>query len=99
MDFRQPVVHFMAYDGDGYWIARPYFERTEWREDGAVEFRHYMDDIFNGLIDVGLSIRQVDDLSRNKKPDLQASPGSWGHEESYIGGEFVIVATKGKRAF
>ena len=99
VDFRQPALHFMAWDGDGYRVTRPYFEKIDRREDGAIEFRHYMDDIFNGLIDVGLSIRQVEDLSRNKKPDLQAPPGSWGHEESYIGGGFVIVATKDKRAF
>jgi ubiquinone/menaquinone biosynthesis C-methylase UbiE len=97
VDFHQPAVHFVACDGDVYRIARPYCEKIDRREDGAIEFRHYMDDIFNGLIEVGLSIRQVVDLSRNKKPDLQAPPGSWMHEEPYIGGRFVIVATKDKR--
>jgi len=94
MDFRQPVVNFIAWDGDSYKITKPYFEKVDQREDGAIEFRHYMDDIFNGLIDVGLSIRQVVDLSRSKKPSPDATPGSWEHEEPYIGGEFVIVATK-----
>ncbi len=94
VDFRQPAVHFVAWDGDGYRVSKPYFERVHRREDGAIEFRHYMDDIFNGLVDVGLSIRQVVDLSRNKRPDPQAPPESWTHEESYIGGIFVIVAKK-----
>ena len=94
VDFGQPAVHFMVWDGDGYRITRPYFERTDRREDGAIEFRHYMDDIFNGLIDAGLSIQQVVDLSRSKRPDPQAPPGSWTHESSYIGGNFVIVAKK-----
>ncbi len=94
VDFGQPAVHCMAWDGKGYRVTRPYCENTIRREDGAIEFRHYMDDIFNGLIDVGLSIRQVVDSSRNKKPDPQAIPGSWAHEESYIGGGFVIVAMK-----
>jgi len=53
-----------------------------------------MDDIFNGLIDVGLSIQQVIDLSRNKKPDPQTVPGTWAHQELYIGGLYVIVARK-----
>ena len=94
VDFRQPAVHFVAWDGDGYRITKPYSEKTDRRENGAIEFRHYMDDIFNGLIEVGLSIRQVVDLSRNKKPDPQALPGSWTSEDLYIGSAFVIVATK-----
>jgi SAM-dependent methyltransferase len=94
VDFGQPAVHFMAWDGDGYRITRPYFEKIDRREDGAIEFRHYMDDIFNGIIHAGLSIRQVVDLSRNEKPAPQAPPGSWTHESSYIGGHFVIVAKK-----
>lgn len=94
VDFGQPAVHFMAWDGDRYCITRPYFERADRREDGAIEFRHYMDDIFNGLLDAGLSIQQVVDLSRSKEPDPQAPPGSWTHESSYIGGHFVIVAKK-----
>jgi len=99
VDFGQPAVHFVAWDGDGYRITKPYFQKINRREDGAIEFRHYMDDIFNGLIDVGLSIRRVVDLSRNKKPDPQSPPGSWVPEDLYIGGVFVIVATKNKRAF
>jgi len=99
VDFGQPAVYVMDWDGDGYRVAKPYFEKIDRRENGAIEFRHYMDDIFSGLVDVGLSIRQVVDLSKNKKPDPQALPGSWAHESSYIGGQFVIVATKDKRAF
>ena len=94
MDFGQPAVHFIAWDGEEYRISRPYCEKINRREDGAIEFRHYMDDIFNGLIEVGMSIQQVADLSRNKKPDINATPGSWAHEEPYIGGIFVIVARK-----
>jgi len=94
VDFHQPAVHFMTWDGDGYRITKPYFEKIDRREDGAIEFRHYMDDIFNGIIDAGMSIRQVVDLSRNRKPDSQAAPGSWAHENSYIGGAFVIVAAQ-----
>jgi SAM-dependent methyltransferase len=98
VDFGQPAVHFVAWDGGGYRIAEPYFQKINRREDGAIEFRHYMDDIFNGLADAGLSIRQVVDLSRNKKPDTQALPGSWTHQEAYVGGGFIIVATKDRKA-
>lgn len=99
MDFGQPAVHFITWDGDGYRVSKPYFEKIDRREDGAIEFRHYMDDIFNGLIDTGMSIRHVMDLSRYEKPDPQALPGSWAHEAPYIGGHFVIVATRDHRAF
>jgi len=93
-DWHQPALHFMTWDGEGYGVAKPYVERVDRREDGGIEFRHYMDDIFSGLIKEGLSIRQVEDLSRHVKPDAQAQPGSWQHERTYFGGEFVIVARK-----
>jgi len=99
MNFGQPAIHFVAWDRGGYRIAKPYCERIDRREDGAIEFRHYMDDIFNGFVDAGLSLRQVVDLARDKKPDPQAVPGTWTHESSYVGGRFVIVATKDRRAF
>ena len=94
MDFGQPAVHFITWDGDGYRVSKPYFEKIDRREDGAIEFRRYIDEIFNGLIDAGMSIRHVMDLFRYEKPDPQAPSGSWLHEASYIGGHFVIVATK-----
>ncbi len=86
--------HFVAWDGAGYRVAQPYAERTDRRDDGGIEFRHYMDDIFNGLIGTGFSIRQVLDMSRDATLDADAAPGSWTHERAYVGGEFVIVARK-----
>ena len=91
-DWRQPALHFLTQEGNSYTVAKPYCERDELREDGGMEFRHYMDDIFNGLIESGLSIRQVDDLSRSVKPKADALPGTWLHEWSYWGGMFVVVA-------
>jgi len=93
-DWRQPVLHFVAWDGNGYRVTRPYAERIDRRDDGGIEFRHYMDDIFEGLLEVGFSLRQVSDLSRHVKLDSQAAAGSWPHEQAYVGGEFVVVARK-----
>ena len=93
-DWHQPLRQFVAWDGNGYRVAKPYAEKIDRREDGGIEFRHYMDDIFNGLLEVGLSIRQVKDLSRHVKPDSQAPAGSYPHERTYLGGEFVVVARK-----
>lgn len=53
-----------------------------------------MDDIFGGLVDLGLSLRQVVDVGRHREPDPEALPGSWAHQDSYVGGGFVVVAAK-----
>lgn len=93
-DWWQPAIGVMAWDGTGYRVAVPYCERITHREDGAIEFRHYMDDIFGGLVEAGLSVRQVEDLSRDVRPDPEAPPGSWAHELAYVGGYFCVVARK-----
>ena len=92
--FGQPAVQCIAGDETGYRIYRPYHEKVDRRESGAVEFRHYMDDIFNGLLDVGLSLQKVVDEARNSKPDPKAPIGSWTHESAYVGGYFIVVARK-----
>jgi len=93
-DGHQPSLQFVTWAGNGYGVAKPYAEKIDRREDGGIEFRHYMDDIFNGLLEVGLSIRQVEDSSRHLKPDSEALSGTWAHERTYLGGEFVVVARK-----
>ncbi len=93
-DWGQPAIHFLAFDGSGYRIAKPYKENIDRREDGGIEFRHYIDDIFAGLLEVGFLVAQVEDLSRHVKPDSEAPPGTWDHEETYVGGRFVVVAQK-----
>ena len=97
-DWRQPAIDFVAWDGSGYRITEPYAQKTNRREDGAIEFRHYMDDIFNGLIEAGMSVQQVEDLSRDATSDTQATPGSWTHEEAYVGGwRFCCCGAEGTR--
>jgi SAM-dependent methyltransferase len=94
VDFGQPAVYFTAWDGAGYRIARPYAERVNRRADGAIEFRHYMDDIFNGLLELGFSIQCVCEAPYCEHLDPDASPGSWSHEQAYVAGGFAIVARK-----
>jgi SAM-dependent methyltransferase len=93
-DWSQPAVHFVAWDGNSYKITKPYCEKIDRRQDGGIEFRHYMDDIFNGLLEMGLVIRQVEDLSRHTRPNPDATPGTWAHESTYVCGHFVVVAQK-----
>jgi len=93
-DVGQPGLHFVEWDGSGYRIAKPYCERQgPYDADGGAETRHYMDDIFGGLIDAGLSLVQVTDEARWRQvPD--APPGSYHHLRAWVGGGFEIIARK-----
>ena len=93
-DVGQPGLHFVEWDGSGYRIAKPYCERLgPYDADGGAETRHYMDDIFGGLIDAGLSLVQVTDEARWRQvPD--APPGSYHHLRAWVGGGFEIIARK-----
>ena len=60
--------------------------------DHAIEYMHYMDDIFNGLLDAGLSLKRVVDEGRS-----DGRTGSVGSlDPAYVDdcGYFIVVATK-----
>ena len=69
-------------------------ERPDKDEPDSIQFRHHMGDIFNGLLDLGLRIQQVQDSPHLFRQNADARPGSWDHSLMYLGG-FAIVATKG----
>ena len=79
---------------DGYRITRPFSERTHRREDGGIEFRHYLSDVFNGLIEFGFEIRQIDEMPGHLEMDPNAKPGSWDHILGHLPWLFAIVARK-----
>ncbi|MBN2394563.1 MAG: class I SAM-dependent methyltransferase [Anaerolineae bacterium] len=89
----QPVIHFIEWDGRSYCITRPYSESMKRRADGGIEFRHYMDDIFNGLLDAGFSIQRIHEAPYARQP-IEGQPGGWEYERSYVAGEFAIIARK-----
>jgi SAM-dependent methyltransferase len=89
----QPALHFVHWDGEGYRIGRPYRDCEKHREDGGFEFRHHMDDIFDGLLDAGFSIERVCEAPYFRQP-LPAEPGGWTHERTFLGGEFAVVARR-----
>jgi SAM-dependent methyltransferase len=93
-----PATASVKWSGEAYCIGAPYRERVKRREDGGIEFRHYMDDIFNGLLDSGLSIRRVFEEPYSRQRDSSAPAGSWHHERAFVGGGFVIVARKERMA-
>ena len=89
-----PATFAVAWDGEQYGITSPYGERVKSRADGGIEYRHYMDDIFNGLLDAGFSIQRVHETPYSRQQDATAPPGSWSHERAYVAGGFAIVARK-----
>ena len=99
--FANPATEFVdwnSWDGEGYRITMPYAERVERLagdgQEGSIQFRHYMADIFNGLVAAGLSIEQVqDDPQYYVRDNAQAQPGSWAHWLTYVGA-FAVVARK-----
>jgi SAM-dependent methyltransferase len=102
-------VDWNSWDGQGYRITLPYAARVEppareepengepqgGEPDGSRQFRHYLADIFNGLLAVGLSIEQVQDSPQYfLAENAQARPGTWAHWLTYVA-EFAVVARKG----
>jgi SAM-dependent methyltransferase len=102
VDFANPATEFIdswnAWDGAGYRLTVPYAEtaRIERPDDGgpdSMQFRHHMSEIFNGLLELGLSIEQVQDSPHYFQDHSGAPPGSWEHSMMYLGG-FAVVTRK-----
>ena len=92
VDFGNPANHFWEWDGEFYRVTEPYAERVSRYPDGAFDFRHYLSDIFNGLVENGFRIERVEERSWIQ-PDINATPGSWTHEMAY-NVSFAVVAKK-----
>jgi SAM-dependent methyltransferase len=100
-DFANPATEHVdpaSWDGEGYRIAVPYHVKRmadppEAGRAPSIQFRHYMDEIFNGLLDAGFSIQRVFDPSRHRQPDPDGPPGSWRHCAVYLGC-FCILSRK-----
>jgi len=92
--FTNPAVEFAheEWDGVGYRITRPYAERVRHTPGGAIEFRHPLEEIFNGLTELGFAIRCVEE-DPYSLPDPAEVPGSWDHSGAYLVG-FWLVAQK-----
>ncbi len=99
-DAYNPVSQFIdddSWDGKGYRISVPYSVKEQKRSENedVMEFRHYLSDIFNSLIDNEFIIEKVieepaEDLSQ--KENIQ--PGTYSHLLLYAPGHFAILARK-----
>jgi SAM-dependent methyltransferase len=100
--FPNPATEFVdcdSWDGEGYRLTVPYGVTEQVLRPGVdgpdcIQFRHHLGEVFNGLLDVGLSIRRVQDAPHYFREYADAPPGSWDHWLMFVGG-FAIVATKG----
>jgi SAM-dependent methyltransferase len=102
VDFTNPATEFVDcwrdWDGAGYRITVPYVEtarveRPDANGPESMQFRHHMSEIFNGLLEVGLSIERVLDSPHYSRDHSNARPGSWKHSMMYLGG-FAVVSRK-----
>ena len=87
------VVEQTSWDGDGYRILEAYsggcIEDSE-----SMEYRHLLKDIFNGLIEAGFTINQVEEDPRHLNPPAGAEPGTLNHMLGYVQNYFAVVARK-----
>ncbi len=87
------VVEETSWDGEGYRILERYSGgRIEDAE--AMEFRHLLKDIFNGLIEAGMTITHVEEYPRHHSPPAGAEPGTPDHMLGYVQKYFAVVARK-----
>ena len=91
-----PAAEFIetdSWDGEAYRISLPYTVRqVEYGEGGSIQFRHYLSDIFNGLLTVGFSIQWVQEAPVHFQENPEASPGTWEHIQLFVPWIFAIVA-------
>jgi SAM-dependent methyltransferase len=99
VEFTNPATQFVdpdSWDGEGYRITVPYSVRRI-EQDGreATDFRHYLSDIFNGLINEGFVVAEVHEAPAHLKMNGQTFPGgSWDHWLSHVQSLFAIVGNK-----
>ena len=95
-DFMNPATEFVDdtdWDSAGYRITKPYAQRQRRRPDNMMEFRQYLGEVFNGLIDAGFLIQRVFEPPA-ELPSPNDPPGSYRHRGAFIGGGYTILAKK-----
>jgi len=89
-------VHESSWDGKGYRISVPYTVRKKRRakDENVIEFRHYLDETFNALVESGFTITKVQEAPEGLYQTGKSKPGTWEHSLKYIPGHFAILARK-----
>ena len=100
-DAADPLSQFIneaSWDGKGYRISVPFTVKKMKRakDKNVFEFRHYLSEAFNGLIECGFIIEHVEEASADLYQNGKPKPGSWLHSLLYAPGMFAISARKKK---
>jgi len=98
-DAQNPLTQFVdesTWDGKGYRIDVPYAIKEKQRSENAnvIEYRHTLEDTFNGLIENDFVIKKVEEMHQGIYGSGESEPGSWLHSLLYIPGLFAILARK-----
>lgn len=98
-DAQNPLSQFVdesSWDGKGYRISVPYSVKEKQRseKENVLEYRHYLSEIFNGLIECGFVIERVEEMPQSFYQGKGVKPGTWEHSLLYIPGIFTILAKK-----
>ena len=96
-----PLAQFIDdsfWDGKGYRISVPYAvkEKKRAEDKNVIEYRHYLDETFNGLIECGFIIEHIEEMPRGLFQSKKDKPGSWSHCLAYAPGGFAVLARKNK---
>ena len=96
-DAQNPLTAFdLIWNGKGYCITIPYAIKSKQRSknEKVIEYRHYLNEIFNGLIESGFIIERVEEPPKGLYQSKKDRSGSWEHSLSYAPGHFAILARK-----
>ena len=99
-DAQNPLAQFVdetSWDGQGYRVTVPYSVKEKQRAENknVIEHRHYLSEVFNGLIDSGFVIKKVSELSAMVfSGGEKVKPGNWLHLGLYLPGMLTILARK-----
>jgi SAM-dependent methyltransferase len=93
-----------GWDGVGYRIVDPYRGGPVFRNEAGVENmvegeptgenRHFLRDIFGGLIELGFIIREVAEDPDHLREPIGGEPGSYEHMLGFVALYFTIVAER-----
>jgi len=85
----------IEWDEEGNRISQPYAEMELSGDYGGVhDFRHYIEDILNGLSDNGLRLLKVERDHRYVKPPPAGESGRYSHQSALIDGDFGGILAK-----
>jgi SAM-dependent methyltransferase len=87
------VIEETSWDGEGYRVLESYSGGCI-ADAESMEYRHLLRDIFNGLIEAGLTITEVEEDPRHLNPRADAEPGTPDHMLGYVQSYFAIIARR-----